>query len=109
MYSRLAELNQIMVGRGWGKASDVQVGFTELLPACSAGATAVVGAAVGAGAGRSHGLGGGGNRWLPKGNTQNGVSPRQNDMSVRSANILVFPVAKQKRERDRHREIDYSE
>lgn len=56
MYSRLAELNQIMVGRGWGKASDVQVGFTELLPACSAGATAVVGAAVGAGDGRSHGV-----------------------------------------------------
>lgn len=56
MYSRLAELNQIMVGRGWGKASDVQVGFTELLPTCSAGATAVVGAAVGAGDGRSHGV-----------------------------------------------------
>ena len=48
-HSRLAELDEILVGSSWRKAPDVQVGFTELL-----GST--VAAAVCAGAGRSHGV-----------------------------------------------------
>lgn len=53
-YSRLTELDQVMVGGGRGQASNVEVGFTELVPAWSAAAAAVVGAAVGTRAGRSH-------------------------------------------------------
>lgn len=56
MYSRLAELDQVMVGGCWGQAADVQVGFAELFPACRAAAAALIGAAVGSGARRSHGL-----------------------------------------------------
>lgn len=57
MYLRLAELDQVMVGGCWGQATDVQVGFTELLPACrAAAAAALIGAAVGSGARGSHGL-----------------------------------------------------
>lgn len=53
-YSRLTELDQVMVCGGRGQASDVEVGFTELVPARGAAAAAVVGAAVGAGTGWSH-------------------------------------------------------
>lgn len=56
MYSRLAELDQVMVGGCWGQAADVQVGFAELFPACRAAAAALIGAAVCSGARRSHGL-----------------------------------------------------
>lgn len=57
MYSRLAELDQVMVGGCWGQATDVQVGFAELLPTCrAAAAAALIGAAVGSGARGSHGL-----------------------------------------------------
>lgn len=53
LYLRLAQLDKVLVsGAGW-KASDVQVGFTQLFPAA---VVAVVVATVGAGAGRSHGV-----------------------------------------------------
>lgn len=53
-YSRLTELDQVMVCGGRGQASDVEVGFAKLVPACSATAAAVIGAAVSARAGWSH-------------------------------------------------------
>ena len=48
---RLAELNEVLVGGPGRQASDVQVGLAQLLRPSLA-------AAVGAGAGRSHGVGG---------------------------------------------------
>lgn len=55
VYSRLTEFDKVMVGGGWGQAADVEVGFAELLPSgCAAVAAAVIGAAIGAWAGRSH-------------------------------------------------------
>lgn len=51
----MAQLDEVLVRGAWRKASDVQVGFTQLFPA--AVAAAVVAAAVCAGAGRSHGVG----------------------------------------------------
>lgn len=54
MNLRLAQLDKVLVsGAGW-KASNVQVGFTQLL---STAVVAAVVAAVCAGAGRSHGVG----------------------------------------------------
>lgn len=55
-YSRLTELDQVMVRGCRGQASDVEVGFAELVPACSATVTTatVVGAAVRTRAGWSH-------------------------------------------------------
>lgn len=52
---RLAQLDQILVGGAWWKASNVQVGFTQLLP--TAVVAAIVAAAVCAGTRRSHGVG----------------------------------------------------
>lgn len=63
-YSRLTELDQVMVCGRRGQTSDVEVGFAELVPACSATAAAVVGAAVRAWAGWSHWVWRGGNKWL---------------------------------------------
>lgn len=51
---RLAQLDKVLVGGAGWKASNVQVGFTQLL---SAAVVAAVVAAVCAGAGRSHGVG----------------------------------------------------
>lgn len=48
-YSRLAEFDEVLVGGPRGQASDIQVGLTKLL--CSS-----LAAAVGARAGRSHGM-----------------------------------------------------
>lgn len=48
-YLRLAELDEVLVGGPRWQASDVQVGLTQLLRPSLA-------AAVGAGAGRSHGM-----------------------------------------------------
>lgn len=48
-YSRLAELDEVLVGGPGRQASDVQVGLAQLLRPSLA-------AAVGAGAGRSHGM-----------------------------------------------------
>lgn len=54
MHLRLAQLDKVLIsGAGW-KASNVQVGFTQLL---STAVVAAVVAAVCAGAGRSHGVG----------------------------------------------------
>lgn len=47
-HSRLAEFDEVLVGGARRKAPDIQVGFTQLL-------RCAVAAAVGAGAGRSHG------------------------------------------------------
>lgn len=54
MHLRLAQLDKVLVGGARWKASNVQVGFTQLL---SAAVVAAVVAAVCAGAGRSHGVG----------------------------------------------------
>lgn len=54
MHLRLAQLDKVLVGGAGWKASNVQVGFTQLL---SAAVVAAVVAAVCAGAGRSHGVG----------------------------------------------------
>lgn len=55
VYSRLTEFDKVVVGGGWGQTADVEVGFAELLPSGRAAvAAAVVGAAIGARAGRSH-------------------------------------------------------
>lgn len=77
MYSRLTELDQVMVGGCWGQATDVQVGFAELLPSCRAAAAALIGAAVGSGARGSHGLRQRANRGLPK------VTEKQNTVRVK--------------------------
>lgn len=62
----MAEFDQVVVC-GWrGQASDVEVGFTQLFPASGAAAAAVVGATVGARAGRSHGVRRRGNEWLER-------------------------------------------
>lgn len=78
MYSRLAELDQVMVGGCWGQTTDVQVGFAELFPACRAAAAALIGAAVGSRARGSHGLRRQANRRLPK------VTEKQNMVRVKT-------------------------
>lgn len=50
MYSLVTEFDQIQVCGGGRQASDVQVGFAELLQACAAAVAAA------AGTGRSHGV-----------------------------------------------------
>lgn len=54
LYLRLAQLDEVLVSGAWWKASDIQVGFTQLF---TTAAVAVVVATVRAGAGRSHGVG----------------------------------------------------
>lgn len=79
MYSRLAELDQVMVGGCWGQATDVQVGFAELFPPCrAAAAAALIGAAVGSRARGSHGLRRQANGRLPK------VTEKQNMVRVKT-------------------------
>ena len=58
-YSRLTELDQILVCGSWMEATDVQVGFTQLLSHAATAATAIAAAGCGGGgggvgAGRSH-------------------------------------------------------
>lgn len=52
---RLAQLDEVLVSGAWWKASNIQVGFTQLFS--TAVVAAVVAATVCAGAGRSHGVG----------------------------------------------------
>lgn len=55
VHLRLAEFDKVVISGGGGQPSDVQVSFAELLPSsCTAVAAAVIRAAVGAWAGRSH-------------------------------------------------------
>lgn len=51
LYSLVTQFDQVKVCRGRRKATDIQVGFAELLRACAAAVAAA------AGTGRSHGVG----------------------------------------------------
>lgn len=55
IYSRLAELDQVLVCSSWMEATDIQVRFTQLFPS----PTTAVAAAVGVGTGGRHLVAGG--------------------------------------------------
>lgn len=73
-----------MVSGGGKQATDIQVGFTQLLPACRATAAALIGAAVGSGAWRGHGLRRRANGGLPK------VTEKQSTVSVKTNNTHLW-------------------